>query len=104
MAKFAGRVGYVTQVESRPGVWTPDEKVRTMKGDIIRQNASISDSGKVNGDVSLNHRVSLLGDAYAFANYFNIKWIDIDSRKWEVATIEIQRPRIVVTLGGMWNG
>ena len=104
MAKYAGLVGYVTQEESVPGVWSPVENPKLMRGDIIRQASSSQNDNKVNSDIALSHRVSLLGDAYAFGNYYNIKWIDIDGRKWEVTSIEIQRPRIIVTLGGLWNG
>jgi hypothetical protein len=103
MAKFAGLVGYVTQEETVPGVWSPVENPKMMKGDIIRQTASIRSDDKVNSDVTLNHRVSLIGDAYAFANYFDIKWIDIDGCRWEVDSVEVQRPRIIVSLGGLWN-
>lgn len=104
MARFSGLVGYVTQEETVPGVWTPSEKTRKMKGDIIRQSSTNKSSEYVNDDVALNHRVSLIGDAYAFDNYFNIKWVQVDGMKWKVATVEIQRPRIIVALGGIWNG
>lgn len=103
MAKYAGLVGYVTQEEKVPGVWSSVPNPKMMKGDIIRQSSSTQNGDKVNSDITLSHRVSLIGDAYAFDNYFNIKWIDIDSRKWEVSSVEIQRPRIIVTLGGLWN-
>lgn len=104
MTKFAGLVGYVTQVETKPGVWSPVDNPVIMRGDIIRQSSTSQNESKVNSDVSLNHRVSLIGDAYAFNNYYNIKWIQIDGQKWKVVSIEIQRPRIIVTLGGLWNG
>jgi hypothetical protein len=104
LARFAGLVGYATQVEEAPGVWSPDETSKMMKGDIIRQSSTSQDNGKVNSDISLNHRVSLLGDAYAFNSYYAIKWIQIDGRKWEVTSVEIKRPRIIVTVGGLWNG
>lgn len=104
MARFSGLVGYVVQQETTPGVWTPVENPRKMKGDIIRQSSSNSSSGNLNDDVTLNHRISLIGDAYAFDNYFNIKWVKIDTMKWKVVNIEIERPRIIVSLGGVWNG
>ena len=104
MSKYSGLVGYGEQVETVPGVWENKIKERMMKGDKIRQNANIRDSGKVNNEITLNHRVSLLGDAYAFDNYFNMKWIMIDGIKWEVSAIEVQRPRLLVDIGGLWNG
>lgn len=103
MARFSGKVGYITQEETTPGVWTPKEKSRTMKGDIIRQVSNYTSGESVNDDISLNHRVSLVGDAYAFGNYFNMKWIQIDSQKWKISSIEVQRPRLIVTVGGLWN-
>lgn len=104
MARFAGLVGYVTQEEKVPGVWSPSENPRVMKGDIIRQSSSVQNDNKVNSDISLGHRISLIGDAYAFDNYYNIKWIDVDGCKWETTSVEVQRPRIIVSLGGRYNG
>lgn len=104
MAKFAGLVGYGSQVETSPGVWETEEKTLMMKGDLIRQNADIRESDKVNDSISLGHRVSLVGDAYAFDNYYNIKWIEVHGRKWKVSSIEIQRPRLILDIGGLWNG
>lgn len=104
MTKYAGLVGYVTEEQTVPGVWSPVENPKHMKGDLIRQTSSSQNGDKVNDDVSLNHRVSLMGDAYAFGNYYNIKWIEIDGRKWKVDSVEVQRPRLILSLGGIWNG
>lgn len=103
MSKYAGLVGYVTQEETVPGVWSPVDKAVMTKGDIIRQSSSVQNDGKVNSDVTLNHRVSLIGDAYAFNNYFNLKWIEVGGRKLEVSSVELQRPRLIVTVGGLYN-
>lgn len=104
MAKYSGLVGYDTQEETVPGVWSPVVSPKKMKGEIIRQTSSSQNGDKVNNDITLNHRVSLIGDAYAFGNYYNIKWIEIDGMKWTVSSVEVQRPRLVLSLGGLWNG
>lgn len=104
MAKFTGLVGYVTQEEDVPGVWSPVETQKMMRGDTIRQSSSGQNDNKVNSDIALGHRVSLLGDSYAFSNYYNLKWVQVNGRKWEVSSVEIQRPRIILSVGGLWNG
>lgn len=104
MAKYSGLVTYATQGETVPGVWEDITKEHSMKGDIIRRGSTLQDNNKVNGDIALNHRVSLVGDAFAFDNYYNIKCIEIDGHKWEVNSVEVQHPRIIVTVGGVWNG
>lgn len=103
MARFSGLVGYVVEEETAPGVWRPVEKARMMKGDIIHQVSRHDKGDEVNDDVVLNHRISLIGDAYAFGNYYNIKWVKMDSIKWKVSSIEIARPRLLVSLGGIWH-
>lgn len=104
MARFSGLVGYVTQEENDSYVWVPVERSRLMKGDVIHQVSRYEKGDKVNDDVILNHRISLIGDAYAFGNYFNIKWVEMDGIQWKVTSIEIKRPRIIVSLGGVWIG
>ena len=104
MAKYAGLVGYVTEVESSPGVWSPVETPRMMKGDLLRQAVNRQNDDKVNSDFTLGHRVSVIGDAYAFGNYMYIKWIEVDGYKWEVSSVEIQRPKLILSLGGPYNG
>lgn len=104
MAKYAGLVGYVTEQETVPGVWSPVDNPKKMKGDLISLSSSRQSGDKVNDDITLGHRVSLIGDAYAFGNYFDIRWIQIDGAKWEVSSVEIQRPRLILSIGGLWNG
>ena len=103
MAKFAGLVGYVTQAETTPGVWSPVEQTRMMKGDFYMESSRHQNGDKVNKDIALNHRVSLVGDAYTFENYYAIRWIEIKGVKWEVTSMEVKRTRLIVNIGGLYN-
>ena len=104
MAKFAGLVGYVNQEESAPGVWTPVEQTRTMKGDFYMESSRHQNGDKVNDDISLNHRISLMADEWVMKRYPLMRWIEIDGIKWEITSVELKRPRIVVNVGGLYNG
>ena len=104
MTKFAGLVGYVTQKEHESGVWLPETVERKMHGDVIRAASSFNANEKVNEDVILQQRISLVGDQYAYANFTGLKYVTYLGVKWKVLSIEVNRPRLVVTLGGVWNG
>lgn len=103
MAKYSGKVGYVFQVETAPDVFTPQSTERVMRGDVIGLNVRFESSEKVNDDFSLGHRLSLMGDPYAYGNIANIRYVSYMGYNWKVLSAVIQRPRIIVTLGGLWN-
>lgn len=112
MTKFSGLVGYGSQVETYPGVWDNSIREIRMRGDVIGQNVSItatdvngdgSSSSNVNSDIVFKHRISLIGDAHAFDNWFNMKWVEIGGAKLKVVGVEVRRPRLIITLGGIWH-
>lgn len=104
MAKYAGLVGYATQEETVPGVWKNSITERKMRGDVIRLANSNQMSEGVNDDVILQNRISLVGDPYAFSNFYNLKYVTYLGTKWKVTGVEVTRPRLIVSLGGVWNG
>ena len=104
MAKFAGLVGYVTQKESEAGVWLTETGGRKMRGGVIRVASSFNANEKVNEDIVMQQRISLVGDPYAFANFATLKYVTYLGVKWKVMSIEITRSRLIVTIGGVWNG
>ena len=104
MAKFAGLVGFVTEEETNYGVWTATENIRQMQGDVISAGSGVKSSDKVNTDITLRHRISLVGDAFAYEHFYEIRWGEYAGCKWEVTSWEVYRPRITLTLGGIWRG
>ena len=103
MAKYAGLVGYVTDEETDPGVWSANTTVRQMQGDVLRTASVAQGTDKVNKNIVLQHRISVVGDAYAFENFYAIRWLEFMGKKWEVTYAETARPRIILTLGGIWH-
>lgn len=104
MAKYAGLVGYVTQEETSPGIWSSVNNEKSMRGDVIRQSSSFEQGEKVNDDINLQNRISLVGNPYAYSNFTSIKYIWYLGNKWKVVSVEVARPRLILTLGGLWNG
>jgi hypothetical protein len=105
MAKFCGKVGYSKTVETSPGVWTEELTARKYRGEVIdnriRRNQS---SDSTNDNLSINNQISILADAFAMQNLCFIRYIEFMGVKWNVSDVTISRPRLILTLGGVYNG
>lgn len=105
MAKWFGKIGYSETVETAPGVWTPQVTEREYFGDVIRNNTRWStNSESTNDDLTVNCQISIVADPFAINKFHSIKWIEFMGTKWKVTTVEPQFPRLLLTLGGEWNG
>lgn len=102
MAKYAGKVGFAIQTESSPGVWTDKIVERLMRGDVISASSHFKPGESINEDITLGHRLSLMGDPYAFENFTGLRYITYLGVKWRVTGVEIRRPRMVITVGGIY--
>lgn len=104
MNKYYGKVGYCFTQENAPGVWEDHIEERFYYGDILR-NARRWDKGVgLNDDLNINNQLSILADPYAYSNFQNIKYASYMGTLWKVTNIEVQSPRLVLTLGGEYNG
>lgn len=104
MAKFYGAVGYEETSRFNRGVWLPEITERKYFGDILRnisqpQESSVSE----NDDLRLSNEISIVADAYAYENFSKIRYVEYMNQKWKVSKIEVRRPRLILTIGGVYN-
>ena len=105
MAKWYGKVGYSETVETAPGVWMPQETVREYYGDVIRNGTRWSvNSETTNDDLSVNCQISIVSDPFAIEKFYSMKWIEFMGTRWKITGVEPQFPRLLLTLGGVYNG
>ena len=105
MAKWFGNVGYSETAEIAPGVHTPQITTREYYGDVIRNNTRWSTNPEsTNDNLTVNCQISIVADPFAIDKFHSIKWIEFMGTKWKVTSVEPQPPRLLLTLGGEWNG
>lgn len=106
MARFHGTVGFVGQSEVSPGDWEANVVTkRQYYGDVLRNQYSyIASSISTNDNIRLSNRISVIADEYMLSNLYNIKFIIWNNTPWSVTEVEINRPRVCLTLGGVYNG
>lgn len=104
MARFCGIVGYAETKETRPLIWEDRIIERKYYGDVVKNKKRTENSGNVNDDIVLSNAISIIADAYAYDHFFAIKYVIWQNSKWKVTEVEVSRPRLILTLGGIYNG
>jgi hypothetical protein len=105
MAKTVARVSYCIPTEIEPGVWDDQVIAVNYPADITRINSRWSaNTDSTNDNISLNSQISFVADAFAIVNFALIKHVNVYGAEWKVTNVEVQHPRIMLTLGGIYNG
>lgn len=104
MAKFFGVIGYATSVEKAPGVWDNEIVEYSYYGDVVRNTRKLREGESVNNDLSVNNSISIVADAYANEHFFAIAYIKWAGTLWTVSDVEVQSPRLLLRLGGVYHG
>jgi hypothetical protein len=58
----------------------------------------------LNDNMNINNRISILADPFAYQNFHTIKYINWMGAKWKVGSVEVQSPRLILAIGGVYNG
>lgn len=105
MAKFYGSIGFVKTVETEADVWETVETVKRYCGDLVRNQRRWEDkSDTINENLTVSNEVSIVADKFAYDNLDAMKWVEVMGSKWKVNSVTIDYPRIVLTVGGVYNG
>jgi hypothetical protein len=97
-------IGYVSTEETSPGVHKEVVTERAYVGDILRNNQRWEESQQLNDNFTISSRFSIVADAFAYENFPLIRYVVYMNSKWKINTVEIQRPRIILNIGGIYNG
>ena len=104
MPKFYGEIGYGESVEVRAGVWEDQIVKRNYFGDVIRNTRRLESGDKVNNDLSVGNSISIVADAYANEHFFAMRYVMWVGVRWLISDVEVQAPRLILRLGGVYNG
>ena len=103
MPKFYGAVGYAKTVETSPGVSVEQITERNYYGDVIRNTRRLQSADKVNDDINISNDISIVADPYANDHFYAIRYVVFQGAKWKVSNVDVQYPRLILSLGGLYN-
>lgn len=104
MAKYFGKIGFATLTEIKPGVWKEIITEREYYGDVIRNTRRLQNANQLNDDINISNEISIVADPFARENFHSMRWVEYMGTKWKVSSVDVQYPRLVLTVGGIYNG
>lgn len=104
MARFSGAVGYGVSTETSEGVW--EDVITEVKyfGDLLKDVVRRTEDEAINSGLTLGNLVSIVADDYARGHIHAIKYVMVAGTRWTVRSVENQSPRLLLRLGGVYNG
>lgn len=104
MAKFYGQIGFAIPTEIEKGIWEDTITEKKYSGDILRNNILYNSAQSINENISMNNLISIVADPYANNNYYAMRYIRYRNGVWKITNVELQYPRLILTIGGVYNG
>jgi hypothetical protein len=106
MAKFHGVIGYSKTEETPPGSGVSVEVITEYEysGDVLRNSQRFAPGANLNDDLNIGNQFSLVGDWDHYENFGKMRYIVWMNTKWKITNVEFQRPRLIVTASGVYNG
>lgn len=104
MAKYYGQIGFAESVESPPGVYVEKIVERNYYGELVRNSRRLQSANQLNDNINISNEISIVADPYADKNFHMMRYIEFMGTKWKISNVEVQPPRLILTVGGVWNG
>ena len=104
MAKFYGVIGYAVTEMTEQGIYEERIVEKEYVGDVIRNTRRLREGSKINDDITISNQISIIADPYTANNFHTMRYVTFMGAKWKISEVEVQYPRLILTLGGLYNG
>ena len=96
MSRFSGLLGFVRTELSDGGIYNEVATEIKVKGTFRKISSRVYSEQEVNASVRLANEI--------FNHLNSLKYVVWKGTKWSVTTITLEPPRVIIMLGGVYNG
>lgn len=104
MAKWYGVIGFAETKETAPGVWKEQITERNYYGDVSQLRRRSQSSDGVNDNIIISNVISIMSEPFVDTHCDVMRYVEFMGAKWKVADVQVEYPRLKLTLGGVYNG
>lgn len=104
--KWFGNVGFTIRepIEEDSDIYGDKIVKRPYYGELTRLNSQWKTSSHKNDDIDINTEISIVSDPFAYDHFASIIYVEFMGVKWDVKTVTPQYPRLILAVGGEYNG
>ena len=103
MGRFSGKIGFSKTEETSPGIWSEKIIEKHYIGDTLRQYKNTVNNDSINSGINIQNRISIVADAFINENLYAIRYVEYMGSKWYVTSVEVEHPRLILYLGGVYT-
>mgnify|MGYP003290525621 CR=1 FL=1 len=104
MAKWYGTIGFVESKEVSPGVWDDEVTERKYFGEVNRSRRMYQAADQINDNLNISNEFSIVSDPYVDEHIHSMKYLEFKGTRWKITNVEDQYPKLILTVGGVYNG
>ena len=105
MARFSGKIGFIKTVEVQKGIYEEQAIEKQYYGQVTRSYNRWESPSQVNETLTKSNTYSIGADSFAINNEEYMRYLVVNGQKWKITGIDdSSRPRIILTIGGIYNG
>ena len=82
----------------------PVQVEREYSGETFQYGNKVQPGVSENDDIVVTDRISILSDPYAREHFHTIKYVVWMGTPWNVTSVSVEFPRLILTLGGVYTG
>ena len=100
--KWSGLIAFHEEVEDEPGIFLPKVVTYPYYGDILQLSWKEQLGGKINADLHISNKLSVIADQQLQQNFHKIAYVTFGGAKWTVVNVEVAFPRLNLMLGSLY--
>lgn len=101
--KWHGKIGFVESVRVN-GVYEYNVVEVPRSGTILQNHRRWDNGEKANDDVDISNRISIVANDFIKKHLGIMRYAEFMGSMWEIKSVDIAYPRIILLLGGVYNG
>lgn len=102
--RYSGKLGIVQQTEVRPGIWEETVTEVSALGTVRQTTEALDGSDAVLPRYRTTTSVSVSARGVGPIDNSDIRYITFKGKRWQIATIVDEPPKIVIYIGEVYNG